>query len=147
MTELDLAISQSRGVRRIANELTLREFLSVPYLVEAEAVEIVPGQWIRRAAYPELPGCSAEALRIEDTLNQLEQRRIEVILEMLRAGSLPPVPRPPLEDCDPEGVAERLGLRDRVEGLLDQTGSQICAAADARTMKTTQGEGHAVSGR
>ena len=142
-----MAMSEGGGVRRIENELTVREFLSIPYLVEAEAVEVEPGRWIRRAAYPELPGCSAEALRIEDTLNQLERRRIEVIVEMLRAGSLPPVPRPPLEDCDPEGVAERLGLRDRVEGLLDRTGSQICAAADARTIRTFEGEGHAVSGR
>jgi len=44
--------------------LDLRELLSVPYILEAEAVETEPGQWLVRLAYPELPGCTAEdALR------------------------------------------------------------------------------------
>jgi hypothetical protein len=38
----------------------------VPYLLEAETVEVAPGSWISRVAYPELSGCSAEALVVED---------------------------------------------------------------------------------
>jgi hypothetical protein len=35
--------------------LRLRDYLSVPYVLEAETVEVAPGSWIRRVAYPELP--------------------------------------------------------------------------------------------
>jgi hypothetical protein len=40
--------------------VNLRELLSVPYLLEAEAVETDAGDWLVRLAYPELPGCIAE---------------------------------------------------------------------------------------
>jgi hypothetical protein len=109
----------------MTQDLSLREFLSVPYLVEAEAIEIGPGDWLRRAAHPELPDCWAEAPRIVDTLHQLERRRIEVIVELLRRGTAPPVPRPPLEDADPEGVLVRHGLRGELAPLLDLPGSEI----------------------
>src|SRR5262249_40289929 len=46
--------------------LNLRELLSVPYLLEAEAVESEPGKWLLRFAYPELPGCTAEGFVVED---------------------------------------------------------------------------------
>jgi hypothetical protein len=45
--------------------LHLRELLAIPYLVEAEAVEREPGQWLIRLAYPELPGCAAEGAVVE----------------------------------------------------------------------------------
>ena len=41
--------------------MELRELLSIPYLLEAEAGETEPGHWRIRLAYPELPGCTAEA--------------------------------------------------------------------------------------
>jgi hypothetical protein len=39
--------------------LELRELLSIPYLLEAEAGETEPGHWRIRLAYPELPGCTS----------------------------------------------------------------------------------------
>ena len=67
--------------------MRLREYLSVPYVLEAETVEIASGSWIRRVAYPELPGCAAESLVVEDALQLLERMRIEMIVRMVGKGS------------------------------------------------------------
>jgi hypothetical protein len=98
--------------------LDLRELLSIPYLLEAEAVETESGQWRVRLAYPELPGCSAEAAVVEDALRELEQRRIELIVGLVEEGKRPPVPRKPLAASDPLSTAQDLGLSDRVAALL-----------------------------
>jgi len=67
----------------------LRDFLSVPYLLEAEAAETEPGKWLLRLAYPELPGCTAEGFVVEDVLKDLERRRVEMIVSWWkRAKSL-----------------------------------------------------------
>jgi hypothetical protein len=99
--------------------LRLRDYLSVPYLLEAETVEVAPGSWISRVAYPELPGCSAAAPVVEDALHLLERKRIEMIVQMVREGRPPPRPRPPLRDCDPVWVAKRAGLSDEIVALID----------------------------
>jgi hypothetical protein len=106
-------------------EMTLRDFLSVPYLLEAETVELEPGRWVRRAAYPELSDCAAEAPTIVEALARLERRRVETIVAMLHGGALPPVPRRPLTDCDPEGLMQRTGLHDRLAGFLDHTPARL----------------------
>jgi predicted RNase H-like HicB family nuclease len=98
--------------------LDLRDFLSIPYLLEAEAVETGPGKWLVRLAYPELPGCTAEGAVIEDTLQELERRRIEMIVDLVEAGKRPPVPRKPLAGADPLWTANDLGLSGRVTALL-----------------------------
>lgn len=105
--------------------MRLREYLSVPYLLEAETVEIAPDSWVRRVAYPELPGCSAEALVVEEALLALERRRIETIVRMVSRGSPPPVPRPPLRDCDPAWVARQAGLPDDIIALIDRDRTAI----------------------
>ncbi len=101
--------------------MELHEFLSVPYLLEAEAVEAAPGRWLIRLAYPELPGCTAEAAVVEDALRDLERRRIETILGLLENGEQPPLPRPPLASGDPLWTAHQFGLNARVETLLSST--------------------------
>lgn len=92
------------------SNMTTRDYLSIPYRVEAFSYEAAPGRLLRRASYPELPDCAAEAPTITEALHQLERRRIEIILAMLRRGTPPPVPRLPLSDCDPEGLITELGL-------------------------------------
>jgi hypothetical protein len=37
---------------------------------------------------------------------------------MVRAGKTPPVPRPPLRDCDPVWVAQQAGLADDIVALI-----------------------------
>jgi hypothetical protein len=100
--------------------LDLRELLSVPYLLEAEAVETEPGNWLVRLAYPELPDCAAEGVVVEDVLRDLERRRIEMIVSLVEAGKEPPVPRPPLAASDPLWTTHELGLSSRVAALLGQ---------------------------
>jgi hypothetical protein len=99
--------------------MTARCYLSIPYRIEAFTYEAAPGVWLRRASYPELPDCNAEATSIAAALDLLERRRVEVIVEIIKEGMAPPVPRPPLADADPEGLLRRLGL-DHHLPLLDQ---------------------------
>lgn len=98
--------------------MDLRELLSIPYLLEAEAVETEPGQWLVRLAYPELPGCTAEGRVVEDALKELERRRIEMIVSLVEAGTAPPIPRKPLLASDPLWTVQDLGLSSRVAALL-----------------------------
>ena len=101
--------------------MDLRELLSVPYLLEAEAVETEPGKWLVRLAYPELPGCIAEGFVVEDALRELERRRIEMIVSLVEAGGEPPIPRKPLLASDPLWTVHNLGLSARVAALLGGT--------------------------
>lgn len=98
--------------------MDLRELLSIPYLLEAEAVETEPGKWLVRLAYPELPCCTAEGSVVEDVLRDLERRRIEMIVSLVEAGQEPPIPRKPLAASDPLWTAQDLGLSTRVAALL-----------------------------
>jgi len=100
--------------------LRLSEYLSVPYLLEAQTVEIALDSWVRRVAYPELPDCSAEAVVVEDALLALERRRIETIVRMVGQGNPPPVPRPPLRDCDSAWVAKQAGVASEIIDLIDR---------------------------
>ena len=99
--------------------MDLRELLSVPYLLEAEAVETDAGRWLVRLAYPELPGCTAEGSVVEDALKELEQRRIEMIVSLVEAGKRPPIPRKPLATSDPLWIVRDLGLSARIAALLE----------------------------
>ena len=100
--------------------MRLRDYLSVPYVLEAETVEVAPGSWIRRVTYPELPGCTAECLVVEDALHRLEGLRIEMLTRMVGQGRPPPVPRPPLRYSDPAWVARQAGLPDEIIALIDR---------------------------
>jgi hypothetical protein len=111
--------------------LRLRDYLSVPYVLEAETVEVAPGSWIRRVAYPELPGCTAEHLVVEDALHRLEGLRIEIIIRMVGEGRPPPVPRPPLQHSDPAWVARRAGLSDEIIALVDR--DEVVTAREPET--------------
>jgi hypothetical protein len=46
----------SRSTLPREDDLNLREFLSVPYLLEAEAVETEPGQWLLRTRRKHIAG-------------------------------------------------------------------------------------------
>jgi hypothetical protein len=68
---------------------------AVPYLLVFESVER-GGEWVRRAEYPELPGCAAEAFSAPEALEKLEQERRRVLRQLWDRGAPIPVPRPPL---------------------------------------------------
>jgi hypothetical protein len=113
----------------MTQSLRLRDYLSVPYVLEAETVEVAPGTWISRVAYPELPGCSAESPGVEDALHLLERKRIEMIVRMVGEGHPPPMPRPPLPNCDPVWVAKQAGLSDEIAALIIRDGRNADALA------------------
>jgi hypothetical protein len=100
--------------------LRLIDYLCVPYRLEAATTELADGGWVRRVAYPELPECTAESTVIEDALWLLERRRIEMIVRMVGGGCPPPVPRPPLRDCDPAWVARQVGVAPETIELIDR---------------------------
>jgi hypothetical protein len=100
--------------------LRLIDYLSVPYRLEAETAELADGTWVRRVGYPELPGCVVESAVVEDALSQLERKRIEIIIHMVGEGRPPPVPRPPLRDCDPAWVAKKVGVSPKLVALIDR---------------------------
>jgi len=108
--------------------MKLRDYLKVPYILEARGIEIAPDRWLRRLSYPELGDFSAEAEIVEVALEELERMRIRGILATLREGRLPPVPRAPLRNADPEWLAGRLGILPEIEGFLDKTAEEIGAA-------------------
>jgi predicted RNase H-like HicB family nuclease len=74
---------------------TLEDYEAVPYVMVIESVER-RGQWLRRAEYPELPGCAAEAYSALEAIEKLEQERRRVLRELWNRGAPIPVPRPPL---------------------------------------------------
>ncbi len=76
--------------------MTPDEHLRVPYTMVIASVRRADGAWVRRAEYPELPGCVAEADSPLDAIDHLDRLREELILGRLARGEHVPVPRPPL---------------------------------------------------
>jgi predicted RNase H-like HicB family nuclease len=104
--------------------LDLKDYLAIPYLLEAEAVESEPGKWQLRLAYPELTGCMAEGSVVEHVLAELERRRMDMIVTLVEQGKAPPVPRPPLASSDPLWIAKDLGVSERIFALLQKQTKQ-----------------------
>ena len=73
----------------------LAYYEAVPYLLVVESVER-GGQWLRRAEYPELPGCFAEAESAVEAIESLESERRRLIRQMWDRRVPIPAPRPPL---------------------------------------------------
>jgi predicted RNase H-like HicB family nuclease len=76
--------------------MDLSDHLAVPYIAVVYSVERPDGTWWRRAEYPELPGCAAEAPSAADAMERLEEERIRLIATAHAQGEELPVPRPPL---------------------------------------------------
>jgi hypothetical protein len=77
-------------------ERDLDYYLAIPYLLVLESVEHPDGEWLRRAEYPELPGCVAEAYSAVDAIDRLEEERVRLIHELWERGAPIPAPRAPL---------------------------------------------------
>jgi len=73
----------------------LAYYEAVPYLLVVESVER-GGAWFRRAEYPELPGCFAEAESAVEAIEKLESERRRLIRQMWERNVPIPAPRPPL---------------------------------------------------
>lgn len=73
----------------------LAYYEGIPYVLVVESVER-SGEWLRRAEYPELPGCAAEAASATEAIEKLEQERLRLLRDLWTRGRPIPVPRPPL---------------------------------------------------
>ena len=76
--------------------MTFEEYMAVPYVLRMAAVRGDGGRWLRRAEYPELPGCIGEGLSPEEALADLDRNRERMVRELLAAGAEIPIPRRPL---------------------------------------------------
>src|SRR3954468_4535817 len=81
------------------------EHLRVPYTMIIASVRRTDGVWVRRAEYPELPGCVAEAESPLDAIDNLDALRVQTILGRLSRGEPVPIPRPPLQRLTRPGVS------------------------------------------
>lgn len=94
--------------------MTADEHLRVPYTMIIASVRRPDGTWVRRAEYPELPGCVAEADSPLDAIDQLDALRVQTILDRLSRGEPIPTPRPPLGRLsDTPSASGRVGLNTR----------------------------------
>jgi hypothetical protein len=98
---------------------TLREYLSVPYVLVVESYRESDGDWARRAYYPELPGCVAESAQTVEIFDALDRLRVQTIVAKLRQGAQVPVPRDPVPRLDVEDLLIRTGLTELI-GELDE---------------------------
>jgi hypothetical protein len=97
--------------------LNLEDYLAVPYKLIIESFEGPDGDWLRRASYPELPGCDVEGLWAVDVVDALDDLRVSLITGMFQRHEQIPVPRPPLRSRPPVLDEARLGF---VKYLMDQ---------------------------
>jgi hypothetical protein len=85
-------------------------YLAIPYILAIESIEGPDGQWVRRAEYPELPDCSAEAFSAVEAIEKVDEQRVETIRRLLQQGKSVPEPRPPLLSAGNALDADRLGF-------------------------------------
>ncbi len=97
--------------------MNLEDYLAVPYKLIIESFEGPDGDWLRRASYPELPGCDVEGLWAVDVVEALDDLRVSLITGMFQRHEQIPVPRPPLRSRPPVLDEARLGF---VKYLVDQ---------------------------
>ena len=97
--------------------MELDDHLAVPYKLVMESFEGADGDWLRRASYPELPGCDVEGFWAVDIVEELELLRVRIITERFRSREYIPVPRPPLKSHAPVLDVARLGF---AKYLLEQ---------------------------
>ena len=97
--------------------MNLEDYLAVPYKLIIESFEGPDGDWLRRASYPELPGCDVEGLWAVDVVDALDDLRVSLITGMFQRHEQIPVPRPPLRSRPPVLDEARLGF---VKYLMDR---------------------------
>ena len=99
--------------------MKLRDYLRVPFVLEACSCEVADGEWTNRVSYPELGDCAIEGTSFEAIVDSLERRRVTMILDRLSRGVPVSVPRAPDENIEPRLLLEQLDLIAEFERWLD----------------------------
>lgn len=73
--------------------MEISDYLAVPLVLTMTSVQKSDGEWVRRAAYPELAQCSVEGKSVMDTLERLDELRRDRTIELLSRQEPVPVPR------------------------------------------------------
>ena len=125
--------------------MKLRDYLRVPYVLEASAIELADGEWTNRASYPELGDCFVEGKSFEPLMDEIERLRATTILDRLRRGVPVRAPRPPDESIDPRPLLAQLELMAEFEPLLDLDEAELRSGSRERGEKREDG-GHEARG-
>jgi predicted RNase H-like HicB family nuclease len=76
--------------------MNLDDLLSVPYVLDARAVQGSDGNWVCELEYEEIPNCVSRARSPLEALDELEQKRVDYLTERFENGLPTPIPRLPL---------------------------------------------------
>ncbi len=143
--------AENDGVRDLAY------YEAVPYLLVVESVER-SGGWLRRAEYPELPGCFAEAESAVEAIEKLDDERRRLIRRMWDRGAPIPAPRAPLRSRAGlvalravDQVQERRAVQVAPQILREQGAAVVVVAGDeagdVRRQDGVRGAVQGVAGR
>lgn len=94
--------------------MELSDLLAVPFMMAVHSVEHEDGTWTRRAEYPELPGCVAEATSALEAMELVEMARVRYLCAAHARGEEIKVTRPPLHN----GVSGLSGVA--IHQILEQ---------------------------
>ena len=90
--------------------MDLDYYLAIPYVLALETVQLPDGEWVRRAEFPELPGCHADAHSAVEAIEKLAEEQVRYIQRLLDLGAPVPTPRPPLPTYGQALSANRLAF-------------------------------------
>lgn len=99
--------------------MTLRQYLSIPFVLSVQSVTASNGSWERRAFFPEMEGSEAQGLEAVDVVQAAECQLVRCLVRRLERGEPVPVPRRPLQNVPVEELLAVAGL-ERWTARLDE---------------------------
>lgn len=96
--------------------MTLRELLSVPFLLQSESIEGSGGGWLRVVSYPEL-GCTVSSVSMVEAAEEVERCKVRTLVAAVAAGRLPETRRPYGAEVGIEDLLVVAGLENWIDSL------------------------------
>lgn len=98
-----------------------------PYGIEYAVDETVDGHTVFLLTHPELPGCMAQGVTIEDALKELQEVRYDCLLSLLEDGL--PIPSPIITTTETLGISQNLSVEDRSIAIQSLGRQQIATVS------------------
>jgi len=109
----------SKELEKKASELSKEQY-SIEYRID----ETVDGQKVYLLSHPELQGCMAQGITIEEALEELQEVRHEYLLSLLEDGL--PIPRPMRTTTETTGgISESLSSEQEQEDKIEEISRDI----------------------